>query len=304
LQSQLAFVTTPFNVHGSLSFSTNNNLIIVIGTAPVEVKDITSRTVYPITWTNVTDFVIRLVLNPGVNDYVSRRRPARQSAGQREQSPERHLQPGPSSIRWVRLSSTRFPNAVSTPGTQFIEIVNPRPVQLRSLGMAAGRGEPRLSAGLHRHQWPDVVLSRNYNAFRLAFPGVPQFAQFNANLTSSQRLVLVRPGDPDTIIDGVRYEAAAPWPVTTNGVSLQLIDVSQENARPGNWAADQPRPPRPARRKLRRRRDYPLRPALAERAPGREPHRPDRQRGEPSPWIELYNSGGHPGEPGRLLSDR
>ena len=72
LQSQLATVAAPFSVDGPINFSTTNNLLILHGTAPVGVKDITLNDVlYPITWTSATNFVLRYVLEPGVNVLVT-----------------------------------------------------------------------------------------------------------------------------------------------------------------------------------------------------------------------------------------
>src|SRR5262249_43121415 len=139
-----------------------------------------------------------------------------------------------------------------------------------------------------------LVVTRNYDAFRQAYPGVPQFAQFNANLASSQRLVLVRPGDPETIIDGVRYEAGAPWPVATNGISLQLIDSSQENARPSNWAVDPAAPSTPGAPNSVASTITPYDAIWLNELQVESLVGPMDNAGEPSPWIELYNSGPTP----------
>jgi hypothetical protein len=53
-------------------------------------------------------------------------------------------------------------------------------------------------------------------------------------------LRLVRPttgGTPETVLDRVDYDGAAPWPSGTLGTnqSLQLIDARQDRNRPGNW---------------------------------------------------------------------
>src|SRR5262245_23591801 len=68
LQAQLATVAAPFAVDGPTSLSTANNLLVFTGSAPVGVKDITlNGLVYPITWTTVTNFLLRLVVEPGIN---------------------------------------------------------------------------------------------------------------------------------------------------------------------------------------------------------------------------------------------
>ena len=61
LQTQLATVAAPFAVDGPPIFSTANNLVVLTGTAPVGVKNITlNGVVYPVTWTSATGFVMRI----------------------------------------------------------------------------------------------------------------------------------------------------------------------------------------------------------------------------------------------------
>src|SRR5205814_1248035 len=82
-------------------------------------------------------------------------------------------------------------------------------------------------------------------AFQAAYgTSIPIAGEYNGKLDlDGETLKLVRNGlttnDLDVVIDKVRYEARAPWPlkaaVTNSGVSLQLIDSSQDNARVSNW---------------------------------------------------------------------
>src|SRR5204863_2065126 len=49
-------------------FATNSNIISLSGTAPIEVKGIRVNGVeYPVTWTSVTNWSLRLVLGAGQN---------------------------------------------------------------------------------------------------------------------------------------------------------------------------------------------------------------------------------------------
>ena len=90
-----------------------------------------------------------------------------------------------------------------------------------------------------------LVLARNPYAYYSAYGGVvPAYDQFPGNLqTDGETLALIQPGLPpaqDTVIDQIRYEAVAPWPLGSNGVptaaSIQLIDPNQDRTRPCNWA--------------------------------------------------------------------
>jgi hypothetical protein len=294
LQSQLAFVTTPFNVHGSLAFTTNNNLIIIVGTAPVEVKEITvNGAVYPITWTNVTNFVIRVVLNPGANNYVIQGLDLQGNPLASASNLLNVTYTGPVVDPVGSLIINEIGYAAPAPGTQFIEILNRAQFNFDLSGWRLDGANLVFPPGSIVTNGQILVVARNYDAFRVAFPGVPQFAQFNANLTSGQRLVLVRP-DPDTAIDGVRYEAAAPWPVATNGVSLQLIDVSQENSRPSNWASDPGAPSTPGAPNSVAGTLTPYEPLWLNELQIESLVGPTDNAGEPAPWLELYNSGATP----------
>src|SRR5204863_9873987 len=51
-------------------------------------------------------------------------------------------------------------------------------------------------------------------------------------------LALIQPGTnsaADLTVTRVRYASALPWPTTTNGASLHLLDSTKDNWRAGNW---------------------------------------------------------------------
>ena len=287
-------MAAPFAITGSSSYSTTNNLIILTGTAPVSVKDITlNGLAYPVTWTSATNFYIRVVLNSGANDLVF-------AGVDRLGNPlpdftftmnVEYTGPAPDAAGSLVISEIMITPA--TAGAQFIEIVN-RSAQnfdlwnwrLDGLGLIFPAGTI-----ITNHQ--TVVLARNKAAFASAYGSVPVFAVFNANLSAqSQRLILVRPTAlGDELIDGLRYEARAPWVSTTNGVSLQLIDLAQDNSRPSNWTIDNtiqhtPGAPNSVAAMLPPFDPLWLNELQAEALAG-----PLDNAGEASPWIELVNSG-------------
>ena len=70
LMGQLGTVAAPFTAQGTVVAGADTNLFVVNGTAPVTVKDITvNGAVYPVVWTSVTNFTLRLVLNPDLNQF-------------------------------------------------------------------------------------------------------------------------------------------------------------------------------------------------------------------------------------------
>ena len=87
-----------------------------------------------------------------------------------------------------------------------------------------------------------LVLVQDQSAFINAYgPALPPFDEFAGNLaTAGETLSLAAPTvgtNPPVVVDMVLYSASAPWPTTTPGVSLQLIDPRQDHFRLGNWAA-------------------------------------------------------------------
>ena len=69
---------------------------------------------------------------------------------------------------------------------------------------------------------------------------LPVFDQYGGNLDpNGETLTLFRPSptNQEVVVDRVRYETAMPWPVITNGASLQLIDSAQDNSRVADWTA-------------------------------------------------------------------
>lgn len=295
LRSQLETVAAPFAVAEPLSFSTTNNLLVLHGTAPVTVKQVAlNGALWPITWTTVTNFELRVILSPGVNALTLEGldRFGAAIAGVSQGLSVDYTGPVADPAGSLIISEILF--AAGTPGAQFIEILNRSALNFDLTGWrldGAGLTFP-ISSIVTNGQ--TIVLARDRAAFRSVFGSVPVFATFGTTLPSSrgQTLALVRPGTlGDELIDVVRYEVAAPWPGVATGASLQLIDAAQDNARVSNWAVD----------------------ALARATPGASnsvaatlpPYDPlwlnevqltqltglVDNLGDPDPWLELYNAG-------------
>ncbi len=297
LQSQLATVAAPFAVDGSSSYSTTNNLVILTGTAPVSAKTITlNGLAYPVTWTSATNFLIRVVVNPGANELVFNAvdRFSNAIPGVTFTMNVEYTGPAPDAAGSLVISEIMTTPAVA--GGQFIEIVN-RSAQnfdlwnwrLDGLGLT-------FPAGTIITNQQTVVLARNKAAFAAAYGSVPVFAVFNANLSAtSQRLVLVRPTLlGDELVDGLRYENRPPWFATTNGVSMQLIDLAQDNSRPSNWSLDNVNQHTPGAANSIAASLPPFDPLWLNEVQIESLVGPLDNAGEPSPWIELVNSGSTP----------
>ncbi len=89
-----------------------------------------------------------------------------------------------------------------------------------------------------------VCVVADVAAFRAAHGPAPAVAgAWTGSLgAGGDVLRLVRPGTggaPDEILDQVRYESVAPWPVAAagGGAALQLVDALEDNDTPANWSA-------------------------------------------------------------------
>lgn len=292
LQSQLATVNVPFGVLGPVSYSTNNNLLIIVGSAPVNVKTVTlNGTVYPVTWTNATNFVIRVVLNAGINNYVLQGvdRLGSLIAGASNALTVNYTGPVVNPVGSLILNEVMYSTA--SPNTQFVEILNRAFFNFDLSGWRIDGLNFTFPPGSIVTNRQIIVLARNRDVYFQTYDRLP-FAVFNSNLSATgQRLVLVKPGDPETMIDGIAYEPAAPWPSVTNGVSIQLIDVAQDNSRAANWAADFTTFATPGASNSVVATLPSFAPIWLNEVQFEDFAGPLDNAGDAEPWLELYNAG-------------
>lgn len=144
-----------------------------------------------------------------------------------------------------------------------------------------------------------LVLAKSTVTFAAAYGAtIPVFDQFGGGLTAEgETLSLIQPGGalgPDVVVDRVRYETNAPWPVVGSyqGASLQLVDPAQDNSRVSNWAVSQGSPaatPGARNNVAASLTPYPalwLNEVVADNLTGATD-----DFGARGPWVELYNSG-------------
>ena len=294
LLGQLETVAAPFAVDGPASFSTTNNLIVLTGTAPVGVKTMTLNGVaYPVTWTSATNFLVRVVVTPGVNSLVLQGvdRLGNPLTDASYSMSVEYTGPVADPVGALVISEIMY--APATTGAQFIEIVNRSVLNFDLWYWRLDGASLTFPPGSIITNGQTVVLARNRTAFIAAYGRQPLLALFGVNLSAQgQSLMLVRPGAVgDELIDGVHYEAGAPWPAITNGASLQLIDTAQDNSRPSNWAVDPAARATPGAPNSVAASLTPYDPLWLNEVQIESLVGPLDNLGESGPWIELYNAG-------------
>lgn len=293
LQQQLATVAAPFAVDGPLSFETTNNLVVIHGSAPVVVKFIAINGVpYPVTWTSVTNFMIRLVVGSGINNITLQGLDRLQAPVAGLTSTVTINYTGPVANPFTSLALNEIMFAPMVAGAQFIEIVNRSEQSFDLTGWRMDGVNLTFAPGSIVTNGEIVVLAQNRNAFRAAYGAVPIFAVFSGGLsTNGEALLLVR---GEELIDGVRYEVRPPWPGTIVGASLQLIDAAQDNSRPSNWATATNQPATPGRPNSVAATLPPYDPLWLNEVQPINLSGPEDNTAERDPWIELYNAGPTP----------
>jgi Lamin Tail Domain/CotH kinase protein len=244
LLSQLATVNVSFALDGPMDFNTVDNLVFITGTAPVEVKFIRMNGAdYPVTWTSATTFLVRVVVNSGLNAITVSGFDRFGTAVPGALASVNVTYTGPVVQPVGSLLITELMHS-PTNGGQFIEIVNRSAQNFDLSGWRLDGINFQFGLGSIITNGQTILLAQNKGAFLAAYGNRPIFATFTASLMrEGQLLALVRPtATGDEWIDGLRYRSDAPWPQGTNGLSLQLIDATQENSRPPNWAMGLPTP--------------------------------------------------------------
>ncbi len=233
---------TPFSVSNPASV-TNNNLITVSGTAPVKITSILINGVsYPVTWSSVSGWSVLVALTTRTNvlnisgydlygNLVTNATSTVVFNGTVADPTkvvvfnELMYQPPVTNAAYVELynSSTNFTFDLSG-------------WRVNGLGYTFSAGS-FISPGQY------LVLAQDPVTYAATYPGSSApFDQYTGNLDpTGETLTLFRP-DPvltnaEAVVDRVRYEPVAPWPVIANGSSLQLIDAAQDNSRVANWTA-------------------------------------------------------------------
>ena len=256
LASEVKKYGTNFNVFGTASYTTNSDLALLTGSAPLEVKKIIVNGIeYPLSWVNpnnkitdpsyVTTWRILVPLVPGNNTLVVEAvdRLGVLISGMSKTLTLTRTTPEEDPRGVIVINEINY--SPSMPNASFIELYNTSTTQSFDLSGWRLDGVGYLfpvGSVLSRGQY--LVLARDRVGVWRAFgTDVAVFGQYNGGLSDAgEVLSLVKPGltpAQDVVVDRVRYEPGLPWPESANGFgsSLQVVDASKENSRVSNWAS-------------------------------------------------------------------
>jgi hypothetical protein len=220
---------SPFAIT-TTNLTTGNNLVTLSGTAPVQVQSIQINGVeYPLTWTSVSAWTVTVPVSSPTNlfnvaGFDLYGNAVTNYAGT---VTVRYTGLAPSPLGAVVLNEIMYNPAI--PDAAYVELFNASATASFDLSNwrvnGLGYTFPPGSIITNRQF---LVLAKNRSAFISAYgTGAIAFDEFSGSLqTDGETLTLLMPGtgsSQEMTVDKVRYAAAAPWPQTDPGVSLQLI---------------------------------------------------------------------------------
>jgi len=241
LQNQLASVAAAFTVNPSST--TTNGVASISGTAPIGVATITiNGEPWQVQWTGVNTWVATVPLVPGSNVF--------NVAGLDNKGVQVPGATGSVSVNYGGATPSAVDQVVINEIMAVPEVADAEYVELFNISSnytfnLSGWELNGLSyvfpGGSFILPQSHLLLVKDHTAFHTAYgPGLSIFDAFGGNLQSDGETLslLQRAGtNPPTVVDRIRYETVAPWPLLNKGTSLQLRDVSRDNSRVANWAA-------------------------------------------------------------------
>jgi hypothetical protein len=228
-------VTTPPALSGNVAY--------ISGQAPLNVDFIYINGVaYPLTWTGLTTWTIAMPLTNGANhlSIVGISHAGQPVAGTSNQLTVNYTQAIPSPVGHVVINEIMYNPPVA--GAQYVELYNNSASIAYDLsGWQIAGLSYTFPQGALLPPFGYIALTGNRAAFAGAYGSTEAvFDTFSAPLAPGQLLSLERPiGGTNQVVAEVQFDNVLPWPANAGnpGVSLQLVDATQDNWRAGNWSA-------------------------------------------------------------------
>lgn len=235
----------PFTIAATNLSISGSNLLTLTGTAPVTVKTITvNGNEYPITWSGVSFWTLRVPVREGTNPLVIVTHDLRGNALTNVVAVATNNAAIDSPVGKLVINEMMYHAGV--PGAEYIELFNASSNttfdlsgwQVNGLSYTFPPGSIMLPRTF-------LVLAKNRSVFASTYGNaIAVFDEFGGDFQNDgETISLIKPGatpELDLIVDRVRYEGALPWPAAEadgTGSSFQLVDAAQDNSRAGNWFA-------------------------------------------------------------------
>jgi len=272
--------------------SPSGNVVTLTGTAPLSVTTIRVNGIdYPVTWTSQTAWSIQVILATGANGLLVE---GYNSQGTWVGSGFVSATGPATDLPENSLVINEIMHNPLVPGAEFVEIYNRSTTTTFSLANYRLRGLDFTFPSAQRIA-PNsyLILAKSRTTFGETYgyhiPVAGEFANGTLQPTG-EKLTLLSPNG--ATIDVVVYDDSAPWPTIASGsgISLQLIDPTQDNRRACNWATNAVRATPGALNA-----GQTTLPAFAalwvnEVQPTNQTGVVDNM-GDREPWLELYNAG-------------
>jgi hypothetical protein len=231
-----------FNVTGTNFIQTTSNYVTITGTASVTASEVlVNGRAYPITWSSVTGWSLRVPVVPGTNSLVvTAINEDGVTLGTRTTTVN-YTGAAPDPRDLVVMTEIMYDPPVDQ--TSFLELFNLHSSFAFDLsGWHVNGLSYTFPQGATLPPRAYMVLGKNRAEYAKFYGATrPIQDQFGGALDNNgETLTLLRPGaqaGEEIVVDKVKFEARAPWPEAAAGgrSSLQVIDPLQDNARVSNW---------------------------------------------------------------------
>jgi hypothetical protein len=235
--------------NGGANFSVTENLLLLTGTAPLDVRTITINGVaFPVKWLSVNTWQASIPLVGGANALTVT-------------GLDRLQQPVGGATDTITVTFTGTPDQPQTrlaiselmyhpvvPGASYLELHNASTTTAFDMtGWRLNGLSFTFPAGTVIRPGEYLLVVENLTVFATTYGhGIPVAGVYGGTLSNNgETISLIQPGATpaqDVVIDQVRYSPQLPWPLLAagQGSSLQIRDPSRDNNRVGNWLAGSP----------------------------------------------------------------
>ncbi len=245
---QVAANQSPFAIlsNGGADFTTNRNLITLTGTAPLEVRMVLVNGVpYPISWTTLSNWVIRLPLLSGTNTLLITGIDPKGVTVAGVSGTIRVNYTGANELPQDKIVINEIMYNPVFANASYVEIYNTSASNAFDISNWRLSGvDYTFNSGTILEPGAFLILAKDAAVFASTYgAAIPVLGEFPGSLSNGgEALTLIKPGATsaqDVIIDQVSYDNRLPWPAAADGqgASLQLIDPLQDGNRVANWAA-------------------------------------------------------------------